>query len=199
MHIVVGLVVVISTSPRSSKSESGIKIYYRFSIVVSASFLGAGLSAPGPDYPPPQKSWKRLRTRKHRQKLGAGLSAPRAGFSGLSDLQRPETATFLGLLYIPLGQHDLGLPALFIFNLQLIKNTPMCWATKLPRSPPSSTQSSWSLGNRRRRHRSTTSPRRFTFPPHLLEGPVVSVSIGTLVLDSSHDFCIFLREKSEVI
>jgi hypothetical protein len=43
-------------------------------------------------------------------------------------------------------------------------------ATKLPRSSPSPIQNRWSLGNLRRRPCSTSPPKRFTFPSHLLEG-----------------------------
>ena len=49
--------------------------------------------------------------------------------------------------------------------------------TRITRSPPPTIQSSWSLENRRRRPRSTSSPKRFAFPPHMLEGPLASVPI----------------------
>ena len=53
MHIVEGLVAVISTSPRTSKTESGFKIYDHFDIAVSASFLGRIIRPEkGPDNPP---------------------------------------------------------------------------------------------------------------------------------------------------
>ena len=53
MHIVEGLVVAISTSPRTSKTESGFKIYDHFDIAVSASFLGRIIRPEkGPDNPP---------------------------------------------------------------------------------------------------------------------------------------------------
>ena len=42
MHIVVGLVVVISTSPRTSKSESGFKSYGSFREAVFSQKLASG-------------------------------------------------------------------------------------------------------------------------------------------------------------
>ena len=53
MHIVEGLVAVISTSPRTSKTESGFKIYDHFDIAVLASVLGRIICPKkGPDNPP---------------------------------------------------------------------------------------------------------------------------------------------------
>ena len=45
LHILVELVVVISTSPRTSKTESGCKSYARFRIRVFCSFPPGGSTA----------------------------------------------------------------------------------------------------------------------------------------------------------
>ena len=57
-----------------------------------------------------------------------------------------------------------------------MKNT-FCWATKITRSPPSTTQIPCALENRRRRPRSTSSQKQFAFPPHFFEGPLASVPL----------------------
>jgi hypothetical protein len=49
LHKVVELGVVISTSPRSSKTESECSSYCRFWFGVSASFRGAEIAGPGPE------------------------------------------------------------------------------------------------------------------------------------------------------
>jgi hypothetical protein len=63
-----------------------------------------------------------------------------------------------------------------------LKKKTESWATTIARSPFSTTQSSWSLVNRRRRPRSTYSPKRFGFPPHSFEGSLASVFLETLVV-----------------
>jgi hypothetical protein len=60
MHKVVELVVVIPTSPRSSKTESGCSSYCRFRFGVSASFRGAALGGPGPEIAGPARSFTSL-------------------------------------------------------------------------------------------------------------------------------------------
>ena len=49
LHILVVLIVVIPTSPRTSKTESGCKSYCRFRIDVSAVFWGPEFPVPRPD------------------------------------------------------------------------------------------------------------------------------------------------------
>jgi hypothetical protein len=56
LHKDVELVVVIPTSPRSSKMESGCLSYYRFHFGVSASFRGAALAGLGPEIAGPGRS-----------------------------------------------------------------------------------------------------------------------------------------------
>jgi hypothetical protein len=51
-------------------------------------------------------------------------------------------------------------------------------SSRITRSPNPSTQTRWSLEDWRRRPGSTSSPSRFTFSPHSLEGPFARVSIG---------------------
>jgi hypothetical protein len=53
LHKIVELVVVIPTSPRSSKTESGCSSYCRFRFGVSASFGGPEKAGPGPEKPVP--------------------------------------------------------------------------------------------------------------------------------------------------
>jgi hypothetical protein len=49
LHEVVELIVVISMSPRSSKTDSGCSSYCRFHFGVFASFRGPEKASPGPE------------------------------------------------------------------------------------------------------------------------------------------------------
>ena len=49
LHKVVDLVVVIPTSPRSSKTESGCSSYCRFRFGISVVSVGAEIAGPGPE------------------------------------------------------------------------------------------------------------------------------------------------------
>jgi hypothetical protein len=49
LYKVVELVIVIPTSPRSSKMESGCPSYCRFCFGVAASFRGPEIADPGPE------------------------------------------------------------------------------------------------------------------------------------------------------
>ena len=61
MHKVVGLVVLIPTSPRSSKTESGCKSYHRFRKHVFPVGEVPGRPAPAPDGPAPRPADRPVR------------------------------------------------------------------------------------------------------------------------------------------
>jgi hypothetical protein len=55
LHKFVELVVVIPTSPRSSKTEFGCSSYCHFCFGISTSFRGAALAGPGPEIAGPAR------------------------------------------------------------------------------------------------------------------------------------------------
>jgi hypothetical protein len=97
------------------------------------------------------------------------------------------TDTFWEGVFIPL-------PLIFSSLLVLIKNKTLFGANLIARSPPSTTQSPRSLEDQRRRSRSTSPPKEFLFPLHLLGEfiPIGSLeTLGGVIRDFSY-LCGFL-------
>jgi hypothetical protein len=81
-------------------------------------------------------------------------------------------------------------PLLLLQDARVVKNKTHFRATQIARYPLPTIQSLWSLENRRRRPRPTSSPKQHHFPPHLLGELMPSVSLETLGLDLAWWTCL---------